>query len=149
MPACLLDVVPFGAPGKAERVAVTFQEADAEALPFADASFDVLLSTVGVMFTPRQEQAASELLRVCRQARENQLGANYYKNEKSIGLAIYKQSNGNTIKVVDAIYDQLPRYRAPIPLSVRMTVRRPLGVDPDAVKDMQVTLRSRSCWSWP
>ena len=46
--------------------AVTFQEADAEALPFADASFDVVLSTFGVMFTPNQEQAASELLRVCR-----------------------------------------------------------------------------------
>ncbi|HSI02032.1 MAG TPA: class I SAM-dependent methyltransferase [Reyranella sp.] len=51
---------------KAERLAVTFQQADAEALPFADASFDVLLSTFGVMFTPNQEQAAHELLRVCR-----------------------------------------------------------------------------------
>jgi len=51
---------------QAERLAITFQEADAEALPFADASFDVVLSTFGVMFTPRQEQAASELLRVCR-----------------------------------------------------------------------------------
>ena len=51
---------------KAERLAVTFQQADAEALPFADASFDVVLSTFGVMFTPNQEQAAHELLRVCR-----------------------------------------------------------------------------------
>lgn len=50
----------------ADRLAVTFQEADAEALPFADASFDVVLSTFGVMFTPNQEQAASELVRVCR-----------------------------------------------------------------------------------
>ena len=50
----------------ADRLAVTFQEADAESLPFADASFDVVLSTFGVMFTPSQEQAASELLRVCR-----------------------------------------------------------------------------------
>jgi ubiquinone/menaquinone biosynthesis C-methylase UbiE len=50
----------------ADRLAVTFQEADAEALPFADASFDTVLSTFGVMFTPNQEQAASELLRVCR-----------------------------------------------------------------------------------
>jgi ubiquinone/menaquinone biosynthesis C-methylase UbiE len=50
----------------AERLPVTFQEADAEALPFPDASFDVVLSTFGVMFTPRQEQAASELVRVCR-----------------------------------------------------------------------------------
>jgi ubiquinone/menaquinone biosynthesis C-methylase UbiE len=50
----------------AERLPVTFHEADAEQLPFADASFDVVLSTFGVMFTPDQERAASELARVCR-----------------------------------------------------------------------------------
>ena len=50
----------------AERLAVTFQEADAEALPFADSSFDVALSTFGVMFTPNQEKAAAELVRVVR-----------------------------------------------------------------------------------
>jgi SAM-dependent methyltransferase len=50
----------------AERLSVTFQEADAEDLPFADSSFDVVLSVFGVMFTPNQEQAAQELLRVCR-----------------------------------------------------------------------------------
>ncbi|MGH8821912.1 MAG: class I SAM-dependent methyltransferase [Rhodoferax sp.] len=50
----------------AERLPVTFREADAEALPFDDASFDVVLSTVGVMFTPHQEQAAAELVRVVR-----------------------------------------------------------------------------------
>jgi SAM-dependent methyltransferase len=51
---------------EANRLAVIFQEADAEDLPFADASFDVVLSTFGVMFTPNQEQVASELIRVCR-----------------------------------------------------------------------------------
>ena len=51
---------------RAEGLDVTFQQADAEALPFPDASFDVVLSTFGVMFTPRQEQAARELIRVCR-----------------------------------------------------------------------------------
>jgi len=50
----------------AEGLRLTFREADAEALPFADASFDVVVSTFGVMFTPDQEKAASELLRVCR-----------------------------------------------------------------------------------
>ena len=50
----------------ADRLAVTFQEADAEALPFEDASFDVVMSTFGVMFTPNHEQAAHELRRVCR-----------------------------------------------------------------------------------
>jgi SAM-dependent methyltransferase len=51
---------------EAEGHAIHFQEADAERLPFADASFDVVLSTFGVMFTPNQTKAASELLRVCR-----------------------------------------------------------------------------------
>jgi ubiquinone/menaquinone biosynthesis C-methylase UbiE len=51
---------------EADRLPVTFQEADAEALPFPDASFDVVLSTFGVMFTPNQAQAAKEMLRVCR-----------------------------------------------------------------------------------
>jgi SAM-dependent methyltransferase len=51
---------------QADRLTVTFQEADAEALPFADESFDVVLSTFGVMFTPNQQQAASEMIRVCR-----------------------------------------------------------------------------------
>jgi ubiquinone/menaquinone biosynthesis C-methylase UbiE len=50
----------------AERLAVSFQEADAEALPFPDGSFDVALSTFGVMFTPNQEKAAAELVRVVR-----------------------------------------------------------------------------------
>jgi ubiquinone/menaquinone biosynthesis C-methylase UbiE len=51
---------------EAEHLAVTFQQADAENLPFPNASFDVVLSTFGVMFTPDHRKAASELLRVCR-----------------------------------------------------------------------------------
>jgi ubiquinone/menaquinone biosynthesis C-methylase UbiE len=50
----------------AERLAIEFREADAEALCFADASFDVVVSTFGVMFTPDQDRAAAEMLRVCR-----------------------------------------------------------------------------------
>ena len=50
----------------AERLDIAFQEADAEALPFADGRFDLVLSTFGVMFTPDQERAAAELVRVCR-----------------------------------------------------------------------------------
>lgn len=51
---------------RAERLNVSFQVADAEALPFADDSFDAVLSTFGVMFTPDQPKAAAELARVCR-----------------------------------------------------------------------------------
>src|SRR5207253_1245661 len=50
----------------AERLQIAFHEGDAERLPFPDASFDVVLSTFGAMFAPNQEQAAKELLRVCR-----------------------------------------------------------------------------------
>ncbi|MFF7868966.1 class I SAM-dependent methyltransferase [Streptomyces qaidamensis] len=45
---------------------LTWQEADAEALPFGDAEFDTVLSCVGVMFAPHHQQAAGELVRVCR-----------------------------------------------------------------------------------
>jgi SAM-dependent methyltransferase len=50
----------------AERLVIAFRQADAEALPFDAASFDVALSTFGVMFTPDQEAAAAELIRVVR-----------------------------------------------------------------------------------
>ena len=52
---------------QAEGHEVHFQEADAENLPFPDASFDVVMSTFGVMFTPDQEKAAAEMARVCMQ----------------------------------------------------------------------------------
>ena len=50
----------------AERLKVDFREADAENLPFADKSFDVVMSTFGVMFTADHDKAASEMVRVCR-----------------------------------------------------------------------------------
>lgn len=51
---------------QAEGLTVRFAHADAEALPFANGGFDVLLSTFGVMFTPNPQATANELLRVCR-----------------------------------------------------------------------------------
>ncbi len=65
------DLTPelFGA-GRAfaarHGVELEWQEADAEALPFADGAFDVVMSCVGVMFAPHHQQAADELVRVCR-----------------------------------------------------------------------------------
>ena len=50
----------------AEGLPVRFEQADAEKLQYADASFDAVLSTFGVMFTPDQEKAASEMARVCK-----------------------------------------------------------------------------------
>ena len=60
----LLDVGRAAA--AAEGLELTWQTADAEALPYADAEFDVVLSAIGVMFAPHHQQAADELVRVCR-----------------------------------------------------------------------------------
>lgn len=62
--ASLLDA--GRARAQAEGHAIRFQEADAENLPFPDATFDAVLSTFGVMFTPDQDKAAAELARVCK-----------------------------------------------------------------------------------
>jgi ubiquinone/menaquinone biosynthesis C-methylase UbiE len=51
---------------EAEALDVTYEIADAEQLPFNDSAFDAVVSTFGVMFSPNQDRAASELLRVCR-----------------------------------------------------------------------------------
>lgn len=50
----------------AEGMSIEFVEADAEKLPFDNDSFDTVISTFGVMFTPNQDKAAAELLRICR-----------------------------------------------------------------------------------
>jgi ubiquinone/menaquinone biosynthesis C-methylase UbiE len=45
---------------------LTWQQADAEALPFTDGEFDVVMSSVGVMFAPHHQASADEMVRVCR-----------------------------------------------------------------------------------
>ena len=65
------DYVPALLEGGRARAAASglkmqFQEADAEALPYMDGTFDVVVSTFGVMFTPNQDKAASEMIRVCK-----------------------------------------------------------------------------------
>ncbi|CAN5168602.1 class I SAM-dependent methyltransferase [soil metagenome] len=67
----------------AERLAIDFKVADAEQLPFDDASFDVVLSTFGVMFTPDHSRAASELMRVCRKG--GRIGLANWTPESLIG----------------------------------------------------------------
>ena len=84
----------------ADRLDVTYQVADAEDLPFADASFDVVASTFGVMFTPNQEKAAAEMLRVCR-------------GGGRIGLA-----NWTPDGFIGALFKTIGRY-APPPAGVR------------------------------
>lgn len=50
---------------QAEGLPARFEEADAELLPFEDASFDVVVSLIGAMFAPQPQLVAQELLRVC------------------------------------------------------------------------------------
>ncbi|MGE5260535.1 MAG: class I SAM-dependent methyltransferase [Actinomycetota bacterium] len=68
---------------RADRLPVTFLEADAEDLPFETGSFDVVLSTFGVMFVADHERAASELVRVCR--RGGRIGLANWTPESFIG----------------------------------------------------------------
>ena len=68
---------------KAEGLEVRFEVADAEALPYAGESFDVVLSTFGAMFTPEHGKTARELLRVVR--RGGRIGLANWTPEGFIG----------------------------------------------------------------
>ncbi len=68
---------------EADGMNIEFKEADAEALPFGDAAFDVVVSTFGVMFTPNQDRAAAELTRVCK--RGGKIGLANWTPEGFIG----------------------------------------------------------------
>ena len=68
---------------EADGLSVTFREADAEALPFGDSTFDVGVSTFGIMFTPNQPQAAKEIVRVVRKG--GRIGMANWTPESFIG----------------------------------------------------------------
>ena len=88
---------------EAEGLDVTFETADAEALPYPDAGFDVVLSTFGVMFAPDHEQAASELLRVCRPGGR-------------IGLACWTPQGflGQLFRLIAGYVPPMPGVRSPL-----------------------------------
>lgn len=88
---------------EAEGLTIAFQEADAEALPFPEASFDRVISTFGVMFAPDHEQAASELARVCRPGGR-------------IGLASWTPAGfiGRLFKVTAAHVPPIPGVQSPL-----------------------------------
>jgi ubiquinone/menaquinone biosynthesis C-methylase UbiE len=87
---------------KAEGHAIQFEEADAENLPYRDASFDAVISTFGVMFTPNQEKSASELARVC-------------KRGGSIGLANWTPDSfiGQVFKTIGKYIPPAPGLKSP------------------------------------
>ena len=82
---------------------ITFEVADVEALPYQDASFDVVLSTFGVMFAPNHERAAGELMRVCRPGGR-------------IGLASWTPSGflGQLFRVIGEYVPPIPGVRSPL-----------------------------------
>ena len=88
---------------EADGFDVTFKVADAEDLPYPAASFDVVLSTFGVMFAPDHRQAASELMRVCRP-------------EGRIGLASWTPEGflGQLFRVVAGHVPPIPGVRSPL-----------------------------------
>jgi len=112
----------------AERLAnVTFQVADAEALPYPDASFDLVLSTFGVMFAPDHERAAAEMLRVCRPAGR-------------IGLASWTPNGfiGQLFRLVGRYVPPPPGVQSPLLWGTDAHVRE---LFPDAMK-IEHTVRS-------
>jgi ubiquinone/menaquinone biosynthesis C-methylase UbiE len=88
---------------EAEGLDVIFEVADAEALPYPDASFDVVLSTFGVMFAPDHGRAAMELMRVCRPGGR-------------IGLASWTPAGflGKLFRVVAGYVPPIPGVRSPL-----------------------------------
>lgn len=88
---------------RADGLAVTHQVADAEQLPFDDASFDVVLSTFGAMFAPQQERTAGEMLRVVRDGGR-------------IGLANWTPEGfiGQLFEVIGAYVPPPPGLRSPL-----------------------------------
>jgi len=112
---------------RAEGLEVQFQAADAEALPFTDGSFDAVLSTFGVMFTPDHGRAASELARVCRPGGR-------------IGLANWTPEGfiGQLFKTLGRHLPPPPGVQPPSLWGVESHLRSLFG---DAAADMAVTPR--------
>ena len=111
----------------AEGLEVTFAEADAEDLPYADGEFDAVLSCLGVMFAPDQERAAAELVRVCRPG-------------GTIALANWTPTSfvGGILRTVGKHVPPPAGVRPPSQWGTEERLRELLG---DAVSDLRITRR--------
>jgi SAM-dependent methyltransferase len=120
---------------RAEGLLIDFVEADAEALAFEDASFDAVLSVVGVMFAPNQEQAAAELVRVCRPG-------------GTIALTSWTPGGfiGELLLLVSRYASPPPGVRAPIDWGdpIRLSELLGDGVDRMRTRERVFTFRHRS-----
>ncbi len=112
---------------QAEGHSIKFQEADAENLPFPDASFDIVMSTFGVMFTANQDKAASELIRVC-------------KPGGRIGLANWTPESfvGQLFKTIGRYIPPAPGAKSPALWGTRTRLDELFG---KAAQDIRVTSR--------
>jgi SAM-dependent methyltransferase len=124
---------------QADGLEIALREADAEALPFADASFDVVLSTFGVMFTPDQEKAASELLRVC-------------KPGGRIGLANWTPAGfiGRLFRIIGGYIPPAPGVRSPALWGTEARLGELFGAGAErvAATPRQFAFRYRSAAHW-
>jgi len=124
---------------EAEGLDVEFQIADAEALPFEDATFDVALSTFGAMFTPQHERPAQEMLRVVRSGGR-------------IGLANWTPEGfiGELFKVIGAYLPPPAGLKSPALWGTRPYLAElfgPMSAD-IAVQTREFTFRYRSPEHW-
>jgi ubiquinone/menaquinone biosynthesis C-methylase UbiE len=124
---------------QAEGHNVQFQEADAENLPFADASFDVVMSTFGVMFTPNQDQAASELARVC-------------KPGGKIGLANWTPESfiGQLFKTIGKYVPPAPGVKSPALWGIQATLQELFSKTAQEIRasSREFVFRYRSAAHW-
>jgi SAM-dependent methyltransferase len=111
----------------AEVVEATFEEGDAEALPFEDGSFDVVTSVFGAMFAPDQERTAAELARVTRRGGR-------------IGLVAHTPDGfiGHLFKVIAGHVPPAPGLRSPILWGTEDRLRELFG---DSLADLQARKR--------
>jgi ubiquinone/menaquinone biosynthesis C-methylase UbiE len=124
---------------EAEGHAIQFREADAENLPFADASFDAVMSTFGVMFTPNQEEAASELARVC-------------KPGGRIGLANWTPESfiGQVFKTIGKYIPPAPGLKSPALWGTKARLEELFGRNAQEIRTTRrdFTFRYRSPMHW-
>src|SRR6476469_10581253 len=113
----------------AEGLDITFEEGDAEALPYEDGQFDAVVSMFGAMFAPRPELVAAELTRVCRAG-------------GTIAMANWTPSGfiGLMFKVTGKHVPPPPNRPSPIKWGEEQTVRERLR---DGIADLKVT--SKMC----
>lgn len=112
---------------QAEGLNIQFDEADAEELPYDDASFDVVFSLIGAMFAPQPQKVAAEFARVCRPGGRIIMG-----NWTPSGFV------GQMFKTIGAHVPPPPGISSPLSWGDEATVRERLG---DYVSDLQLTRR--------